>query len=145
MKFSISILIKKPQADVFRYLTNPAKLPEWMQGLQNVHPIKGRRSQVGGQSKLQFKEGNTSFSINEEVLHYNRHDQFTVYLNHSEMTTVIDYILEKRNADTLLTATYEIKFKNIISRIFSVFFKTPMRNQQTNDFKKLKQCIEVVI
>lgn len=142
MKFSISVFIKKPQAEVFRNLTNSTKLPEWMQGLQSVSLIKGRRNQSGNQSKLHFKEGNTKFVVDEEVLNYHRHDQFTVYLNHSEMTTVIDYILKEEKRTTILTANYEVKFKNIISRIFSIFFKVPMRNQQAQDLKKLKKLIE---
>ena len=142
MKFSISVLIKKSQADVFRNLTNSTKLPEWTQGLQSVRLVKGRRNQVGSQSKLQFKEGSTKFTIDEEVLNFHRHNQFTVYLNHSEMTTVIDYILKEENRATLLTAHYEVKFKNIISRIFSIFFKAPMRNQQIQDLKKFKEFVE---
>ena len=142
MKFSISILIKKSPADVFRNLTNATKLPEWTQGLQTVRFIKGRRNQAGSQSKLQFKDGSSKFTVDEDVLNYHRHDQFTVYLNHTEMTTVVDYILKEENRATILTASYEIKFKSIISRIFSIFFKAPMRSQQIQDLKKLKQLVE---
>ena len=142
MKFSISVLIKKSPADVFRNLTNSTKLPEWTQGLQTVRTVKGRRNQTGSQSKLQFKDGSSKFTVDEEVLHYHRHDQFTVYLNHTEMTTTVDYHLKEENRATLLTADYEIKFKNIISRIFSIFFKAPMRSQQIQDLKKLKELVE---
>jgi uncharacterized protein YndB with AHSA1/START domain len=142
MKFSISILIKKSPADVFRNLTNATKLPEWTQGLQTVRLVKGRRNQAGSQSKLQFKDGSSKFTVDEDVLNYHRYEQFTVYLNHTEMTTVVDYILKEEKRATILTANYEIKFKNIISRIFSIFFKSPMRNQQVNDLKKLKELVE---
>ncbi len=142
MKFTISVLIKKPQSDVFRYLTSPTKLTEWTQGLQSVKSVKGRRNQVGGKSKLLFKEGSTSFTVNEEVLVCKRHNAFSLLLDHKEILTTVDYFLEEADRGTLLTAKYNIKFKNLFNRIFGIFFRAPMKNQQSSDLKKFKKTIE---
>ena len=142
MKFTISILVKKPQEQVFRYLCSPLRLPDWTQGLQSVKSIKGRRSQVGGQSKLYYKENKATFFIEEEVLVHERHSAFSVFLDHKEMVTIIDYTLEKEGKYTILNVKYTIKLKNLLNRIFSVFFIIPMKSQQTNDLKKLKKLME---
>ena len=142
MKFTISVLIKKSPSDVFRYLTSPTKLTDWTQGLQSVKSIKGRRNQVGGKSKLLFKEGSTSFTVNEEVLVFKRHNAFSLLLDHKEILTTVDYFLEEEGRGTLLTAKYNIKFKNLLNRIFAIFFRGPMKTQQSNDLKKLKKALE---
>lgn len=142
MKFTISVLIKKPPSEVFRYLTSPTKLTEWTQGLQSVKSVKGRRNQIGGKSKLFFKEGSTSFTVNEEVLVFKRHHAFSLLLDHQEILTTVDYFLEEEERGTLLTAKYHIKFKNLLNRIFAIFFKAPMKNQQSSDLKKFKKVLE---
>lgn len=144
MRFKITIIIERPVAEVFRYTTSPAKLSEWMQDFQGIRPIEGRRSKVGGKSKITMKDARSSYSITEEVLVFERDQRFKVRLDHTEIITTIDYQFQARQKHTLLTAHYQVHFKNIINRIFGAFFKIPMKNQQKADFERLKTRIEAL-
>lgn len=142
MKFTITQTINKPVADVFRYLTSPAKMGEWMKDFQSIKPIKGRRSQVGGRSKIMMKDASSAFALEEKVIEFERNKRFKVEIEHSEMTTIIDYQLGGKDEKTVLVAKYHIGFKNIMNGVFALFFKIPMRNQQREDLARLKKKIE---
>lgn len=142
MKFTISIFIQKPTETVFRLLSSPLRLPEWTHGLESVRSVKGRRSQVGGESKLFFKEQKTSFSIQEKVLTFDRGECFETLLDHQEILTTIRYTLKAEGNGTILTASYAIKFKNMLNGFFSIFFKKPMKKQQTADLTAFKKMVE---
>jgi hypothetical protein len=142
MKFTITIDINESKPEVFRYLTSPTKLTEWTKGLQSIKPVKGRRSKEGGTSKLFFKEQKTTFTVHEEVLIFDRNNQFKIHLDHQEMITDIDYYFRTKDHQTVIVAKYHIRFKNILNRALGIFFKGPMKKQQLDDLKKLKSNIE---
>lgn len=142
MKFTITIHINESKPEVFRYLTSPVKLTEWTKGLQSIKSVKGRRSKVGGTSKLFFKEQKTTFTVDEEVLIFDRNNQFKVHLDHQEIITIIDYYFRTKENQTVVVAKYNIRFKNVLNRALSIFFKGPMKKQQLGDLKKLKRNIE---
>ena len=142
MKFTITLTINKSTPEVFRYLTSSAKLGEWMRDFQSIKSIKGRRSKVGGKSKLMMRDTRSSFSIEEEILEFDRNKRFKVQLDHSEMMTAIDYQFGDNGDTTILIAKYHIGFKNVLNSFFGLFFKIPMRNQQREDLQKLKRKVE---
>lgn len=145
MKFSISATIKTPTPDVFRYLTSSEKLGEWMKDFQSIKTTEGRRTKVGGVSKLIFKDAKSAYSIKEEVLGFERNERFEIQLEHPEIITTINYRLGAKDVKTtILVADYRIKFKNPLNRVFGVFFKIPMRNQQEEDLRRLKNKLERV-
>jgi len=142
MKFTINVIVKENKAEVFRYLTSPAKLTEWTKGLQSIKPLKGRRSKEGGTSKLFFKEQKTTFSVEEEVLVFDRNNRFKIRLDHQEMVSVVDYYFRTTDDQTVVIAKYDIHLKNLLNRFVAIFFKGPIKKQQLEDLKKLKQKIE---
>ncbi len=143
MKFTITIDIKKSAPAVFRYIASPLKLAEWTKDCQSVKTIKGRRNDAGHTSKIIMKDAKSTYSIEEEVLMYQRNQRFKIILTHKELTSEVDYLLEKVSDEhTKLHARYNIRFTNFLNRIFSSFFKIPIRNQQTEDLRKLKRILE---
>ena len=143
MKFSISTTIKISTPEVFRYLTNSKKLGEWMKDFQSIKTTEGRRTKVGGVSKLIFKDAKSAYSIKEKVLGFERNERFEIELEHPEIITTINYRLGAKDANTtVLVADYRIKFKNPLNKIVGIFFKIPMRNQQEGDIRRLKNKLE---
>lgn len=142
MKFVITLNIKKSPDVVFRYLASPVKMVEWVKDFKSIRPIEGRRSQVGSTSKLTYKDAKSAYTIEEEVLTFNRNETFEVKLDHKELITTVKYQVAKSERGTILVVTYNVKFKNFINRIVAPFFKIPMKNQQTEDLKRLQQNIE---
>lgn len=141
MKFTITIEIKERKEEVFRYLTSPVKLTEWTKGLQSIKPTKGRRSKAGGTSKLFFKEQKTTFTVLEEVLVFDRNNQFKIRLDHQEIISEVDYYFRTKDNHTVIIAKYHIQFKNVFNRALGIFFRGPMKKQQADDLKRLKRNI----
>ncbi|MGB0982593.1 MAG: SRPBCC family protein [Saprospiraceae bacterium] len=143
MKFTISTTIKTSLPEAFRYLTSSSKLGEWMKDFQSIKTTSGRRTKVGGVSKLIFKDAKSAYSIKEEVLGFERNERFEIELEHTEIITRINYRFGAKDArTTILVADYQVKFKNPLNRIFGIFFKIPMRNQQQEDLTRLKNKLD---
>jgi uncharacterized protein YndB with AHSA1/START domain len=143
MKFSISTTIKISTPEVFRYLTNSKKLGEWMKDFQSIKTTEGRRTKVGAVSKLVFKDAKSAYSIKERVLGFERNERFEVELEHPDIITTINYRLGAKDENTtVIVVDYRIKFKNPLNKIVGIFFKIPMRNQQEEDIRRLKNKLE---
>lgn len=142
MQFQISVIAPADAPHTFRTLISPVKLPLWMQDLQSVKSTAGRRSQVGGRSQLHFKDAKSAFQVKEEVTALERNRLFAVRQVHTELTTTVTYTLQPENDQrTRLTVHYRVQFHNPLNRVMALFFKGPMKRQQSQDLQRLVRLI----
>lgn len=68
MKYSVSIDIHAPIAEVVKRFDNPDLMKEWMNGLVSFEHLSGEPGQPGARSKLLFQIGKRRIEMIETVL-----------------------------------------------------------------------------
>ncbi|MBK8847632.1 MAG: SRPBCC family protein [Bacteroidetes bacterium] len=97
MKYSVSIEIDRPIAQVIAAFDNPENLSKWMQGLQSIEHISGIPGQLGAKSKIKFKTGSREIEMIETITNrnlphesastYEAKDVFNIVINKFEKIT----------------------------------------------------------
>src|SRR5688500_18546682 len=67
MKYTVSIEIAMPQAEVAQLLADPAHLPKWLRGLVLHEPLSGVHGQVGTKSRVVMQMGQQKFEGTETI------------------------------------------------------------------------------
>lgn len=144
MKFSTSVYIDKPAAEVFRYVVlHPQNMKQWMQGFKAYQPKTGGKRKVGSVATQVFDDNGHRTEVREEVLEVHPHKQFRCLLTHKNMLSEQAFhFLDQGNAQTKLQLETEVKLRPALFNFFGFLVKGPMRKQQAADLQRLKSAIE---
>ncbi|MFC5289479.1 SRPBCC family protein [Actinokineospora guangxiensis] len=67
MKYTVSIEIARPRAEVVRLIADPAQTPKWLRGLVLHEPVDGVHGQVGTTSRVVFQTGGRRMEATETI------------------------------------------------------------------------------
>ncbi|MGI6458216.1 MAG: SRPBCC family protein [bacterium] len=143
MSFETSVQINKPVEQVFSMFLNPALLPQWLTGLQNIQQINGVGGQVGSVSKMTFLESGQEIEITEEILaieenkyveakHYNRDVEV-------KMTTSFENL---ENRTTIVKINADLHFKTIKAKMMAPVLKPMLTRRQEGDLNRFREMVE---
>ena len=115
MKYTVSIVVKKPKEEVIELFHNPEFYPKWMHGLQKHEVVKGASGKEGTISKFYFKMGKREMEMEEEVLKNNLPDEYIVSYNAKNVyNKVCSRFEELSDGKTRVYNDQEFQFKGFM-------------------------------
>ncbi len=141
MKFQSEIIIDKPVKEVFQFTVNPKNLSRWIDGFVKFKPLSGKARKVGSVGIHIYNDKAGKLEVREEVLVHNPFKNFKTHLSHKNMDTTLDLQFLDQGDSTKLLAQTTVKLKPFLFNLAAPFVKSPMKNQQLADLKRLKNCL----
>ena len=139
MRMDFSIDINRPPAEVFAYLTDLSKLPEWQSGIVEAHweTEKGQ----GGRAKQtrEFRGDNVETEL--QVSAYEPDRRFAVKTSSGPITFSLDYKLQAKNGGTHLIVVGEGEASGV-AKLAGPLMGRKVQKRFKSDFETLKQKVE---
>ena len=85
MKFTCTVIIKKPINQVVEFFINPDNLKEYQDGFLGKELVSGKPAQVGTVSKIFYQQGKRKMEITETVTSNNLPHEFSGFYHHIHM------------------------------------------------------------
>ena len=138
-RFELSVEITRKPADVFAYLTDLSKLPEWQSSaisaqtdglVQQGTRIRERRKFAGRDVRTEL-----------EVVTYQPPHRFDVKSRGGPVSFAIDHTLEAADGGTRLRVEVSVK----VGGVMSIAAQGPLKlaeREFRNDFARLKEILE---
>ena len=138
MKYTASILINKPIAEVASLFDNPDNMHKWMEGIQSVELLEGVEGKKGAKSKLHFLHGKKEMVMIETILENDLPRKMVTTYDSKGVSNIIFTSLESADGNkTNYISTQEFKmhgFMKIVGFLAPGMFKK-QTNKILNHFK----------
>lgn len=145
MKQTCSVEIAAPPHAVFRWVTEPDKLAQWIAVLESSETIEDRPEHVGSRFRQTFREHGREFTMEGVTTHWQQDRAVTVELTSSMMDMTIAQDLEPISTGTRLTQRTDLRFKGVMKVMGWLMCVMPGdkgRAKMEADFAKLKALCE---
>ena len=138
MKFTCSVIIKKPKNIVADYFINPDYLGEYQEGFIKKELISGSTSKEKAVSKLFYKHGKREMELTETILKNDLPDSFKAFYfhTHTENTMQSTFTSIDENTTEYTSIIEYTAFKGFMVKtmafLFPSFFKKQVQKWLTN-------------
>ncbi|HWA97750.1 MAG TPA: SRPBCC family protein, partial [Pirellulales bacterium] len=130
-----------PPAVVFAWITKPAKIKQWVEGITEIEPLTTSGHAVGAKSKIIIEEQGSRFEIRDEVTR-SEPDRLVEVRMTSDMFDVTNlFELADEQGKTHLKQTMQAHYKGL-ARVFAPFVGGIVQQKLNEDFARLKQLAE---
>lgn len=158
MKYTESIEIKLPRAQVVRLISDVDSIPKWLRGIISHEPINGKHGEVGTVSRIVFEGGgkdsdvepmeatetvvrlepeNLDDLVPTEPVHYDRELE-----SQGMWSMAKERFIEVSPKRTLWESENEYRFAGLSMRMAAPFLKGSFRRQQRKHMKDFKAFAE---
>lgn len=138
MRYTESVIIRRPIDTVVKMFDNPDNMKHWMDGLQSFEHISGSPGQVGAVSRLRFKMGKRDMDMIERITVRDLPHEFSgTYEVQGVFNIVRNYFEEIGPNQTKVSNDQEFQFKGFmkIMNLMPWMFKKQSR-KYLEAFKK---------
>lgn len=144
MKFTCTVDIRKPVAQVVKLFDNPSHLREWQEGFVSLEGVSGKPGTKGAKSRISMKAGSNITVLTETILEKKLPSEMKVLYEHAHMdNTVTHRFLPVNDQTTRWTAEFEyIRFKEFVPRLFASVFPGIFRRQAQKWLDNFKRFAE---
>lgn len=144
MKFTCSVEIDKPMAEVVELWNNPDNLKEWQDGFIRFEHISGEPGKPGARSRMIYKMGKRELELFETIITNNLPKEFTGrYEAHTMTNTMANRFSEIEPGKTRWEAEIEYTiFKGIIPKLLSRFMPGMFKRQTQKWLDQFKAFAE---
>lgn len=153
MKMTQTIDIAAPPHIVFKWITDPDKLSQWITVLETSETIEDREGHVGSRFRQTFTEHGRQFTMDGQVTRWQQDRAIGIELTSSMMDMTIDQDLEPIASGgggvggdgTRLTQRTDLRFKGfmkLIGLLMKVLPDKKGREKLEADLAKLKGFCE---
>lgn len=153
MKYTVSIEIAMPQAEVAQLLADPAHIPKWLRGVVLHEPLSGAHGQVGTTSRIVMELGQQTFEATETItrrepadlrripegsaVHFERE-----IIGAGMWSAVRDRLTEAGPATTLWVSENEYRFSGLLMRLVGLLMPGTFRKQSHQHMQDFKAFAE---
>ncbi|MDA0563349.1 SRPBCC family protein [Streptomonospora sp. S1-112] len=153
MKYTTSIEIALPRAEVLRLIADPAQMPKWLRGLVLHEPVNGAHGQVGTTSRVVFQTGGQRMEATETITRLepaHPHAAPGSVVVHYEREIVAegmwqvqrDRLLEAGPHATLWESESEFRFEGVLMRLVGLLLPGSFRKQSRQHMEDFKAFAE---
>ena len=142
MKYTVRITIDRPIGDVWRYLDDPRRQPQWQQGLTHYQPLSGTPGHASAKAKLTFQEGSKKLILIEEIKERRPEEKIKVLLSHDMVRTRRELLLVDQGNRTELIVTTDTQFTSLPYQLMAPFMKGSFARRMRADLEQLKGRLE---
>ncbi|HEX4128956.1 MAG TPA: SRPBCC family protein [Pirellulales bacterium] len=135
------VTISAPRATVFTYLTDPAKLKHWVDGVVAIEPLTSERQTVGARSKIVVEEHGSRFEMNDEVIRYEPSEYLEVRITSPMFGASNMYWLTDEQGKTHVKNVMRTDYQGV-ARVFAPLMKGAVQQKLDADLQRLKKLVE---
>lgn len=143
IEYDSEITVNKPIKEAWAVMSDPSKVPEWLESIQRMEPVSGTPNTVGAVSKIYIIENGEEMVMEETITAIEPY-------NHMAMTFTMDFMdmdyemnLEEKDENTTIIKSKSVTRGNgLISKSIVSFMPGAMKAQEDENMKKLKAVIE---
>jgi uncharacterized protein YndB with AHSA1/START domain len=138
--FSHSVEIAKPPADVFPWLLEEDKVPQWTSDLVR-YEVPGEL-RAGAQVRQVLKLGGSELPLDLELTRYDPPSGAESRFSTNGVNLTTAYGLEPSGAGTRLTQTLEAKASSLTARMLIPVVQGRLEKKVTGDLERLRSLLE---
>ncbi|WBQ04737.1 SRPBCC family protein [Kribbella sp. CA-293567] len=153
MKYTTSIEIALPRAEVLQLIVDPAQTPKWLRGLVMHEPLNGAHGQVGTTSRVVFQLGKQRMEATETITRLEPADLHAVpssVVVHYEREIAADgmwqaqrdRLFETGPDTTLWESESEFRFDGLLMRLVGLVMPGSFRKQSRQHMQDFKAFAE---
>lgn len=143
MKFTVELLIHKPQVDVWKAFDSPQNMKKWQPSLISFETVSGTQGQPGAASKVTFEENGRKFALTERVTYRDGPNRLDgMYENNFADNIVRNTFIEQGKDKTLWVLETEFTFKTLFMRILGPLMKKNFITRTQKDMQRFKEMVE---
>jgi hypothetical protein len=153
MKYTVSIEIARPLAEVVQLLADPAQLPKWLRGLVLHEPLSGTHGQLGTTSRVVFQMGAQRVECTETITRREPLDLHGIpkgSVVHFEREIVAkgmwsaarERLSETGPQTTLWQSECEYRFNGVLMRLVGLLMPGAFRKQSQQHMQDFKAFAE---
>ena len=142
MRYSTSLLIDAPPADVFDYLTDTELMKKWVDGLVEVVPVTEEPNQIGSRARTIIQQDGKRIEYEDEIIRYEKDSILTIKATNRLVTHTSIYRLEPKENDKT-QFTFVVKTTNHgFGKLLAPLFRSPIEQKIAEDAQRLKELVE---
>ncbi len=144
MKFTCSVTVNKPRAQVAEFFSNPKYLKEYQEGFIRKLHISGEEGQTGAISKMYYKMGKGEMELTETITDNNLPDYFSGQYHHKHTdNTMLCTFKELDNNTTQCDWQIEYTaFRGFIINAMKTLFPSMFKKQVQKWLQNFKVFVE---
>ena len=143
MKYTVSILIDLPRAEMVEMFDNPDNLPCWQRGLQSMQLISGKAGQPGARSRLVFQMGKRRIEMIETITKRNLPAEFDgTYEAAGVFNVVHNRFIAVSASQTRWESDVEFRFSGLFMRFIGLVMKSAFPKQSLQYMQDFKAFAE---
>lgn len=142
MKYTVRITIDRPIGEVWNFLDDPRRQPQWQQDLADYQPLSGEPGRAGSKAKLTFREGAKKLILTEEIKERRPEEKIKVLLAHDMVRTRRELRLVGQGDRTELIVTTDTQFTSLPYQLMAPFMKGSFARRLRGDLERLKTTLE---
>lgn len=143
MRYSIETEISAPIEKVAELVGDPDNRKEWMEGLESQEHVSGSPGMKGAKSRLVFKTGGTTITMDGTVTGRNLPDEFhqTMEAPHV-LITITTRLVALSPEKTKHISEQEYEFKGIKNKIIGLLMRRTFKKQTLRHVENFRQLAE---
>ena len=134
--------ISRPAAEVFPWLTEPAKLTQWIAGLKESTPLTGDGLRIGARSREVIVEGGQRYEMESEIIGLEPNRLLAVKIVSPGFDVDSRYDLAEQAGKTRLSYVGVARYKMWLARLMEPVVTPAAQKQLTQNLATLKRLVE---
>lgn len=141
-----STVISRPAATIFPWLTEPARLKQWLGGLVEIVPQTEGGARLGARSReVLFMDGQ-SWPLQTEITGFEPPRRLVVHVTGEGFTDDHEYLLEEHQeagvTSTQITVKSSARYQLLFSRLMAPLVNRDVERTLRKNFATLKGLVE---
>ena len=133
MRSESSVEITKPVSQVFAFVEDHSKAPEWLESCAELRQTSSGPKQAGAAIHYVYREGGGNKEMDGTVTAYVKDRQLTMKFVDSKFGVQIEFLLGHSSQGTLVTHSIAIEVKGFFGRLMSGMIEAGNKRQVVNN------------
>jgi uncharacterized protein YndB with AHSA1/START domain len=139
--FTVTTFIKRPQQEVFDFMTDPANAPQWQNGTKSAKWVSEGPVRVGSHYQSTGKLLGRETKIEAEITQWDSPNAWGIKVNNGPMKVEASNKFESQDGGTLVTQTFQGEVGGFFNMAEGLAVKQ-MQKQVETDGQRLKSLLE---
>ena len=139
--FAHSVEIPRPPAEVFPWLLEEDKVPQWTGHLTRYERVDGGELGTGSRVRQVLEVSGRTIDVELEVTAYEPPSGAQTRFSTNGIQVVSSYALEAAGAGTRLTQTIEAKPSGLTARMLVPVVQPRLEEKLTQDLERLRETL----
>jgi uncharacterized protein YndB with AHSA1/START domain len=139
--FSHTVELPRPPAEVFPWLLEQDKVPQWTGHLRTYEQLGDGALGVGSRVRQVLEVSGRTFDVQLEITRYDPPHGAETRFSTNGIDLVNDYRLEANGAGTRLTQSIEAKPTSLTARMIVPVVQPRLEQKLTEDLERLRETL----